>query len=196
MDFFLTYFELGFQHIMDWMALDHLLFILSFTCIFTFSKIRETILLATAFTIGHTITLALATLKIIEANMAWVEFIIPLTIFLSAIYNFSFNPKKRSKKDFNGFKYTIIGLFGLIHGLGFSNYLQSLLGKESTLFIPLLSFNIGLEIAQILVIFLILLANSLLINTGKVNHKSLVLIISGIILGIVAPMLVERFPLP
>ncbi len=194
MDFFFTYFQLGFEHIFEWEAMDHILFIISFTCIYTFAKTKEAILLATAFTIGHTITLALSSLNFIQVNIDWVEFFIPLTIFFTALTNLGFDQKKINEQKFNIEKYLMIGVFGLIHGLGFSSYLKSLLGQESSIVLPLLSFNIGLEIAQIILIVLTLFITSILIQFLRVKSKMLVIVSSSIIMGYIIHMLIERFP--
>lgn len=194
MEYFSTYFQLGFEHILEWEAMDHILFILSFSCIYTFMRLKETILMATAFTLGHTITLALATLKIIQVNIQWVEFIIPLTIFISAASNLRLGKKKLNAGQFHPSKYVILGVFGLVHGLGFSSYLQSLMGQEASISLPLFAFNIGLEIAQIIVISIALFISSLFIHFLNIKAKSFVLVVSGIIIGLSIPMLVDRFP--
>jgi hypothetical protein len=188
-----TYFSLGLYHILAITAVDHLLFILSFVCIYTLANLKQTFLLVTAFTLGHSITLALATLQVLNFSQEWIEFLIPCTILASALANLNFEKVLPSKEKVSTFKYAGITFFGLIHGLGFSNYLQSLLGMEQSLIKPLLSFNVGLEVGQIVVLAIILLILSILVNAFKIKHKSLVLVISGIIIGACVPMIVERF---
>ncbi|MCX6193975.1 MAG: HupE/UreJ family protein [Cytophagales bacterium] len=183
---FSVYFLLGLEHILNWAALDHLLFILSLACIYVYSDYKKVLWLITAFTIGHSITLALATLHIIEVNNTWVEFLIPCTILLSAIYNLT-KTKKR-------YKYGVVAFFGLIHGLGFSNYLQSLLGAESSLFTPLLGFNLGLELGQICVVAIVLLASFISFYVFHWKQKSYIKVLSGITIGLVLPMILERWP--
>ena len=180
------YFLLGLEHILNWAALDHLLFLLSLTCVYVYSDYKKILWLITAFTIGHSITLALATLHIIEVNSTWVEFLIPCTILLSAIYNLT-KTKKR-------YKYGVVALFGLIHGLGFSNYLQSLLGSESSLFTPLLGFNLGLELGQICVVAIVLLASFISLHVFHWKQKAYIQVLSGITIGLVLPMIIERWP--
>lgn len=187
-----TYFLLGLQHILNAMAIDHLLFILSFVCIYTFANLKHTFYLVTAFTLGHSITLALATMRVITFSQNWIEFLIPCTILFSALSNLTFEKVAPSKEKLSILKYASITFFGLIHGLGFSNYLQSLLGKEQSIVQPLLSFNLGLEVGQIIVLVIILLISSIIVNLFKIKHKSLVLVISGIILGACIPMIIER----
>ena len=192
MTYFWTYLSLGFQHILNWQAMDHLLFILAITCIFTWADIKQILWLVTAFTLGHSVTLALATIGWISVNPEWIEFLIPCTIFLSAIQNLNFKDNKKHTPSKTPY-YTVL-FFGLIHGLGFSNYLQSLLGKESSLFSPLLAFNIGLELGQLIIVSLILIATTGLISFTRIKRIHYVYVISGIIIGLVLPMLVERMP--
>ncbi|TBH70964.1 HupE/UreJ family protein [Aquirufa nivalisilvae] len=193
MTYFNTYLTLGLQHILNIQALDHLLFILSLTCIYRFSDSKNLFFLITAFTLGHSLTLALATLGWIQVSMHWIEFLIPCTILISAIGNFTFKDSGLKKQENSILKYILVGIFGLIHGLGFSNYLQSLLGKESSIVGPLFAFNVGLEIGQIVVVISILIISSLLIRLIKIKMTSWVLVISGIVIGLVIPMIVERW---
>jgi hydrogenase/urease accessory protein HupE len=183
---FYAYLLLGLQHILNWSALDHLLFILALTCVYTLMDYKKILWQVTAFTLGHSITLALATLKLVEVNTTWVEFLIPCTILFSAIFNLV-KTKKR-------YRYWLVAVFGLIHGLGFSNYLQSLLGAESSLFTPLLAFNFGLEIGQIAVVSLILAFSLLTSHVFHWKQKTTVAVLSGITIGLVLPMIIERWP--
>jgi hypothetical protein len=123
---------------------------------------------------------------LIQVNIAWVEFLIPCTILVAAISNL-IQTKQR-------YKYGVVAFFGLIHGLGFSNYLQSLLGAESSLFTPLLSFNIGLEIGQLVVVAIVLTSSILSIHVFHWKQKAYIQVISGITIGLVLPMILERWP--
>ncbi len=192
MTYFWTYLTLGFQHILNWQAMDHLLFILAITCIFTWADIKQLLWLVTAFTLGHSVTLALATIGWITVNPTWIEFLIPCTILFSAIQNLFFKNSKRQKPAQLPY-YTVL-FFGLIHGLGFSNYLQSLLGKESSLFSPLLAFNLGLEAGQLIVVSLILVGTTALMSFTRLKRIHWIYVLSGIIIGLVIPMLMERIP--
>ncbi|MEY3631050.1 MAG: hypothetical protein RL408_604 [Bacteroidota bacterium] len=135
---------------------------------------------------GHSITLALATLHLIQVNSAWVEFLILCTILVAAISNLIQTEQR--------YKYGVVAFFGLIHGLGFSNYLQSLLGAESSIFAPLLAFNIGLEIGQLVVVALVLTSSILSIHVFHWKQKAYIQVISGITIGLVLPMILERWP--
>ena len=192
MSIFQTYLQLGFQHILNWQAIDHLLFILAVSCIFIWSDFKHLLLLVTAFTIGHSITLVLATVGWITFNPTWIEFLIPCTILVSALQNLNFKDKKR--KNPSKLSYFTVLIFGLIHGLGFSNYLQSLLGQETSIFIPLLAFNIGLEFGQIIVVSAIITLTTILMGFSRIKRIHFVYVISGIIIGMVIPMIVERMP--
>jgi hydrogenase/urease accessory protein HupE len=183
---FSVYFSLGLGHILNWAALDHLLFILSLTCVYVVTDYKKLLWLVTAFTLGHSITLALATLHLIQVNSAWVEFLIPCTILVAAISNLIQTEQR--------YKYGVVAFFGLIHGLGFSNYLQSLLGAESSIFAPLLAFNIGLEIGQLVVVAIVLTSSILSIHVFHWKQKAYIQVISGITIGLVLPMILERWP--
>ena len=183
---FSVYFSLGLGHILNWAALDHLLFILSLTCVYVVTDYKKLLWLVTAFTLGHSITLALATLQLIQVNIAWVEFLIPCTILVAAISNLIHTVQRN--------KYGVVAFFGLIHGLGFSNYLQSLLGAESSIFTPLLAFNVGLEIGQLVVVALILASSILSLYVFKWKQTAYIQVISGITIGLVLPMILERWP--
>ena len=195
MNSFTSYLILGLQHILNIQAIDHLLFILSITCVYRIFDIKKLLYLITAFTLGHSVTLALATLKWISANPTWVEFLIPCTILFSALGNLRFKENKLKQKSMPWGNYALVTVFGLIHGLGFSNYLQSLLGKEESLLGPLFAFNIGLEIGQIFVVAIFLALSTFLLEVLKSKLRHYVLVISGLIIGLILPMILERWPL-
>ncbi|MFM7020324.1 MAG: HupE/UreJ family protein [Aquirufa sp.] len=192
MSHFQTYLLLGFQHIMNWQALDHIVFILAISCIFGWKDIKQLLWLVTAFTVGHSITLALATLGSISIDVAWIEFLIPCTILIRAVQNLRF--KEMKKRKTSAMPYFTVIFFGLIHGLGFSNYLQSLLGKELSITVPLFAFNIGLELGQLIIVSLVLLLTSTILYLTNVKRKHYVWVVSGIVIGLVLPMLIERIP--
>ncbi len=190
---FSLYLDLGFEHIADLNAYDHILFLIAISLVYTLKDWKKVLILATAFTIGHSITLALSTLKIIIIGSDLIEFLIPVTIFISAIASFSFQPDSFSKKK-HLFKYFSALFFGLIHGLGFSNYLKALLSEENDIVMPLFAFNVGLEAGQILIVILYLLIAFFIVRILKVPRRDYVLIVSGAIAGISLIMLIERFP--
>lgn len=145
------YFRLGFDHILDIKGYDHMLFLLALCIPFTIKDWKKVLLLATAFTLGHSATLIINTLEIFSFPTVWVEFFIPVTIVFTALYDLF-----RKQNGSMGFHYLLTFIFGLIHGMGFSNFLRSSLfpGEEHKLVWQLLSFNIGIEIGQILIVLL------------------------------------------
>ncbi len=185
-----SYLELGFQHIADLMAYDHILFIVALCAIYRLSEWKTILILVTAFTIGHSITLALAALKIVVISTDLIEFLIPLTIFTTAIYNVT---RTSTKKMEMRWYYLTALFFGLIHGMGFSNFFRSLLGQEADITLPLLAFNIGLEIGQMVIVGFILIANYLFLNVLKVEQRSWNLFVSGAAAGIAITLMLERF---
>ncbi|MDO6439625.1 HupE/UreJ family protein [Cyclobacterium sp. 1_MG-2023] len=181
MNQFQLYFNLGIQHILDLKGFDHILFVLALAVVYMLKDWGRILVLVTAFTIGHSLTLALATLNVIRVNTDLVEFLIPVTIAITALVNI-FKPKSSSGRGVQ-INYLFALCFGLIHGLGFSNYLRTLLGKEQSIFTPLLAFNLGLEVGQVVIVVLFLLASTLITGIFRVNRKEWVLVISSIILG-------------
>ena len=159
MSVFELYFKLGIQHIADLKGYDHILFILTLCAVYRLTEWRKLLILITAFTIGHSLTLVLATLNLVRIDGDLVEFLIPLTIFLTALANILMDKKKVSS-TLHYVKYAAALFFGLIHGLGFSNYLRALLGGEKSMVLPLFSFNLGIEAGQVLIVFCILYLKS------------------------------------
>jgi len=186
---FQLYFNLGINHILDLAGFDHILFVVALCAIYLSRDWKKILILVTAFTIGHSVTLALATLKIINVSTEWVEFLIPVTIAITAIVNI-FKPKPSNKRGIQ-INYIFALFFGLIHGLGFSNYLRALLGKETSLFQPLLAFNIGLEVGQLVIVGAFMLIASLLVGLTGINRKEWTLVISAIVLGMSIMMMLD-----
>ena len=183
---FEIYLPLGFQHITDIQGYDHILFVIALCAIYRLKDWKKVALLVTAFTIGHSVTLVLATLNVISYSTKLIELLIPITILLTCVLNFFHKSASYSldveKPSF--FRYPVAMVFGLIHGMGFSNYLRSLLGKEQSIWQPLLSFNIGLELGQLVIVFIILIISSLLLDILRVKKHNWNLILSGIVAGI------------
>jgi hypothetical protein len=164
---------------------------LALTLRFIWSDWKKILILVTAFTIGHSLTLALSTLSLIDIPVNWIEFLIPVTILITAVSNFwvqDFEFKQRYSAH-----YGLALFFGLIHGLGFSNYLKSLLGKEDSLLGPLFSFNIGLEIGQILIVMVILGLTYCLVSLLKLPRKMYVRYGSILVICLSLRMIIDRF---
>ena len=186
---FQLYFQLGLQHILDLKGFDHILFVVALCAIYVTRDWKKILILVTAFTIGHSITLALATLKLVRVNSDWIEFLIPVTIAVTAVSNI-FSPKPSSGRGIQ-INYVFALFFGLIHGLGFSNYLRSLLGKEASIFQPLLAFNIGLEVGQLVIVAISVIISGLLVGIVGVNRKDWALVVSSVILGMAVMMMID-----
>jgi len=184
---FELYFRLGTNHILDLAGFDHILFIVVLCSLYTISDWRRIIILVTAFTIGHSLTLGLATFNLLNINSGLVEFLIPVTIGITAAGNIL---QPRSSKGIQ-LNYFFAIFFGLIHGLGFSNYLKALLGKEVSLLNPLLAFNFGLETGQLLIVLFFLLFSLVPLQIFKVNHKQWTIVVSAIILGMAVMLMIE-----
>lgn len=189
---FSLYFSLGHQHIADLNGLDHILFIMALCVRYVFTDWKRVLILITAFTIGHSLTLALSVFDIVRVSTAWIEFLIPLTIIISAISNLFV--KKFAYKNKYPFIYFMALFFGLIHGLGFSNYLKSLLGRAESIVIPLLGFNLGIEAGQLAIVLVFLLFTFICINVLKINRREYIIFISGGIAGIALQMALLRIP--
>jgi hypothetical protein len=186
---FQLYFQLGIQHILDLAGFDHILFVVALCALYVLRDWKKIIILVTAFTIGHSITLALATLQLLKVNSDLIEFLIPLTIVITALSNI-FKPKPSIGRGIQ-INYFFALFFGLIHGLGFSNYLRSLLGKEASIFQPLLAFNLGLEVGQLVIVAIFMTASSILIGIAGINRKDWTLVISAIVLGMAFMMMLD-----
>jgi len=189
---FSLYFGLGKDHILDYVnGYDHILFVLALCAVFLIRDWKKILILVTAFTIGHSITLALATLKIVTVNAQLIEFLIPLTIFITSVSNLF---KKEVLSNEKGFQvnYLYAVFFGLIHGLGFSNYLRAILGKDQSILSQLLAFNLGLEFGQIIVVVIFLIFSFLLVDFLKVNRRDWKLVLSSAIAGIALILMKDR----
>ena len=193
MSIFELYFKLGIQHIADLKGYDHILFILTLCVVYRITEWRKLLILITAFTIGHSLTLVLATLNLLRIDGDLIEWLIPLTIFITALANVLMERKQYSLA-LHKVKYIAALFFGLIHGLGFSNYLRALLGSEKSMLLPLFSFNLGIETGQILIVAIILLLSMVVVDLLKYPRRDWHLILSGAGLGISLILMIERFP--
>ena len=193
MSLFELYFKLGLQHIADLKGYDHILFILTLCAVYSLKEWKKVLVLVTAFTIGHSLTLALATLDLIRVDGDLIEFLIPLTIFVTALANL-FVRKQKGNSGLYYLRYAAALFFGLIHGLGFSNYLRSLLGSERGLVLPLFSFNVGIEVGQIIIVSLIMLLTKVVVDLLGLPKREWHVLLSGAGLGISLVLMLERFP--
>lgn len=185
------YFKLGWDHIIAWDALDHLLFVLALSAIYLIGNWRQVLVLVTAFTIGHSLTLALSVYDVVSIADKWVEFLIPGTIIVTAVLNLlEKNYEPRSLR----LNYFLALFFGLIHGLGFANYIRFMISKNESMGWSLFGFNVGLEAGQIVVVTVILLLSFLLVDKAGFKRKWWVWSLSMIALSIACKMAWDRFP--
>jgi hypothetical protein len=191
MNDFSFYFSIGWHHIMTPEALDHIFFIMALAAIYTLKDWRSVLILVTAFTIGHAITLALSTLRLVEVPSAWVEFLIPCTIAITAFSNLL---QKTFTHRTIRINYFLALFFGLIHGLAFANTLRMVLAGDQNFALAMLSFSLGLETGQILVVLSILLLSILVINGLKVSRRDWVFFLSAAIFGLAVEMAIRQWP--
>lgn len=187
---FYIWFTTGIEHIADWKAYDHILFLVALCCVYNALQWKNIIINITAFTIGHSFSLALSVLNFVNINSNLVEFLIPLTIVITCILNIVNSTNNKAINHKIVFILTI--LFGLIHGLGFSTLLKQMLGKEESILFPLFSFNLGIEIGQLLIVFLSLLLSFIFVSILKIKQSKYANIISLIIFTIALFMAFER----
>lgn len=179
-----VYIKLGLTHIADYKGYDHILFIVTLCCIYKISDWKKIGVLVTAFTVGHSLTLALAALKIIVVNSYLVELLIPITILITCLLNLYYSNRNKHV----GFHYALALCFGLIHGMGFSNFFTSIAIDDNILF-ELFGFNLGLELGQLLIVGLFFLLYYLVSLASKINHKYWQAFFSGVG-GMMAIMLI------
>lgn len=184
------YIKLGFDHISDFAGYDHMLFLVALCAIYRIQQWKSILILVTAFTIGHSVTLVLSSLDILIIQSNIIEFLIPVTIFLAALNNVIVsNSTEKSKMNKN---YVMALFFGFIHGMGFSNYFKALLMDSSSVTLPLLGFNIGIELGQIIVVFFIVSVAYVFLNKFKVKHRDWNFFISGAAAGISLVFILEN----
>ncbi len=193
MSIFRLYLELGVTHILDFRGYDHILFIMTLCSVYYFNEWKRVLILITAFTVGHTATLVLSTFEMIDLPVGLIEFLIPLTIFITAIFNAVYRQSTAGGK-LHMLKYVASLFFGLIHGLGFSGYLKSLLGSEERITTPLFAFNVGIELGQILVVILVMSLSWLITRIFKAPRREWNLLVAGGAMGISLILMFERVP--
>ena len=189
---FSYYFGWGWHHIMSWGALDHLLFITALAAIYLLKDWKQVLILVTAFTIGHSLTLALSVLDIIRFPTNWVEFLIPCTIVVTAICNLF--QKKFTPKSIR-INYFLALFFGLIHGMAYANGMRFMLAKDQSLGWSLFGFNVGLELGQIVVVIIILLISWAILRFLNINRREWVIFLSAGIFSLALKMALERISL-
>ncbi|MBS1921600.1 MAG: HupE/UreJ family protein [Bacteroidetes bacterium] len=188
---FIFYFQIGWHHIIEWEALDHLMFIAALSAIYLLKDWKQVLILVTAFTIGHSLTLVLSVFDIIRFSSKWVEFLIPCTIVITAFTNlFQKNFTAKSIR----INYFLALSFGLIHGMGFANALRIMLARDQSFGWDLLGFNLGLEAGQIVVVVALLSIAAVILKGFKVNRREWVIFLSAAVFSVALQMALERKP--
>jgi hypothetical protein len=188
MSAFWIYLQLGIEHILDPQGIDHMLFVITLCAIYQITQWKRVLVLVTAFTLGHSVTLALSGLKMVNIDQDLIETLIPITIFCTALLNIA---SKNTGKALS-LQYLIALGFGLIHGLGFSNYFKALMADSNDVLFPLFSFNLGIELGQLLIVFIFGLLLYLATHIKKIKHRDWNLVISGAAAGISLMMILEK----
>lgn len=187
---FELFFGLGLDHILDIDGYDHILFVVALCAIYEAREWKKILVLVTAFTIGHSITLAMATLKLVTLDAELIEFLIPVTIFITALVNI-FNRDHELTPNQVKQNYGLALGFGLIHGMGFSNYLRSLLGRDETIVNQLFAFNVGLEVGQIIIVVAFLILGVTLRTFFFLDRRDWVTIVSSAVMGVSITLMIE-----
>ncbi len=187
MDTFWFYFKEGLFHVLDWNAYDHILFIIVLTVPYTFSNWKRLLSLVTVFTIGHTISLSLAAYGVVKINTTLIEFLIPVTILITALYNI-FTAGKKGRKEQVGVYLIVTLFFGLIHGFGFSTYFKMMTASTDSKFLPLLEYTLGIEASQIIIVLLVLTVSFIGQFIFRFSIRDWVMVISAIVIGVAIPI--------
>ncbi|PRZ24946.1 HupE/UreJ family protein [Flavobacterium granuli] len=189
---FWIYFQIGLQHVLDIKAYDHVLFLIALAIPFSFKDWKRIVLLVTLFTVGHTMALLLSVMGIIVIKVNVVELLIPITILITALFNL-FTAGKSNKKESINLIFFVTLFFGIIHGLGFSNYFKSLLGgSASSKLLPLAEFALGIEAAQIIVVFVVLILSYIVQTVFRFSKRDWTLVMSAFVIGVVLPMIIDN----
>jgi hypothetical protein len=190
LDAFLSHLQQGMYHILNISAYDHILFLIVLSIQYLFKDGKRVFALITIFTVGHTLSLILTTYNIISVNVKLVEFLIPITILIIAIYNV-FTAGKKAQNGKVGILFFVTLFFGLVHGLGFVNIFESSIKASENKFIALLEFALGIEIGQLIVAFIILFLSFLCQTIFRFSKRDWVMVVSAIVIGLLIPMLIN-----
>ncbi|MEO9511055.1 MAG: HupE/UreJ family protein [Flavobacteriaceae bacterium] len=190
---FWFYIQLGLDHVLDFGAYDHILFLSALAIPFTFKNWKQVIVLATIFTITHCTSLALSAFDVVVIDVGLIEFLIPVTILLTALYNFTYVIKETKKVSMYPHMLAT-AFFGLVHGFGFSNYFKLLMAEEEEKVMPLLGFATGIEFSQIIIIMCVLALTFLVLDVFKVKRKIFIALASILVICITIPLLIATFP--
>lgn len=188
---FLTYFNIGLRHVLDINAYDHVLFLIALVTPYAFKDWKRVLILVSLFTLGHTLSLLLSVYGIVIIKASLIEFLIPITILTTALFHL-FTAGKSGKNESITFVAMVTLFFGIIHGLGFSNYFKTILpGSASDKLVPLLEFALGIEAAQLVVVFIVLIISYIVQTFFRFSKRDWTLVMSAFVVGVVLPMIIE-----
>jgi hypothetical protein len=188
---FWTYLEIGIRHVLNIGAYDHVLFLIALTVPYAFKDWKKILFLVSIFTVGHTLALILSVFGIIVIKVNLVEFMIPITILITAIFNL-FTAGKSSKTESISLVGFVTLFFGIIHGLGFSNYFNTILsGKASDKMLPLLEFALGIETSQLIIVFVVLILSFIVQTVFRFSKRDFTLAMSAFVIGVVIPLIIQ-----
>ncbi len=187
---FWIYLQIGFKHVLDLKGYDHMLFLAALTVPYTFKDWKKILLLISVFTLGHTVALMLSVYKILTIKTEIVEFLIPVTILITALYSL-FTAGKANKFDNAGATVLITAFFGVIHGHGFANYFNAILaGEPNDKLLPLLEFALGIECGQVIVVLIVLILAYIAQTFFRFSKRDWALVMSAFVIGVVLPMVI------
>lgn len=184
--------QYGINHVLDINAYDHVLFLIVLTIPYLFRDWKRVFLLVSTFTIGHTVSLVLAAYDIVSVNGQLIEFLIPVTILIVAVFNV-FTAGKGPQKSKVGVLFFSTLFFGLIHGLGFAREFHMLVGKTDSKLELLVEFALGIEISQIIIVFCVLFLGYIMQTIFRFSRRDWMMVISAIVVGLVIPMIMRRW---
>lgn len=191
MEEFWFYFKEGLFHVLDWNAYDHILFLIVLTVPYASNSWKKLLYLVSVFTIGHAISLGLAAYDVVKIDAGLIEFLIPLTIVVTAIYNV-FTAGKKVKSDKIGLYLIVTLFFGLIHGFGFSTYFKMMTASAESKLFPLIEYTLGIEAAQIIIVIAMLLLSFIGQSIFRFSRRDWVMVTSAMVIGVVIPMLLSH----
>jgi len=180
--------QYGINHVLDINAYDHVLFLIVLTIPYLFKDWKRVLILVSVFTLGHTLSLVLAAYNVVSVNAKLVEFLIPITILIVAVFNV-FTSRKKAKSDKAGVLFFSTLFFGIVHGLGFAREFKIMVGKSESKLAILLEFALGIELAQIIIVFVVLFLGYLMQTVFRFSKRDWIMVISAIVIGLVIPMI-------
>lgn len=188
---FWLYFRLGLEHVLDWQAYDHVLFIIALCAAYTLSSWKRLLILVSVFTLGHTFSLLITHYEIVAVSAPWIEFLIPVSIIFTGLYNI-INLKREIKEQKITVLLMVTLFFGLIHGFGFGRYFNQINDDKELL--PLIEFALGIELSQVIIVLAVLILGYFLKTYFRVKQRDWIMVVSAMIIGMTIPMLIENWP--